>query len=58
MEGPPKERSLEAFLLHDLGARGPILFKRIKEAWKNVNRKWKVDLGRMNGITRERTSNG
>lgn len=53
IEGPPKERRLEAFLLRDLGIENPIPFKRIKEAWKSVSRKGKADLGRLNGITKE-----
>ncbi|KAI5437894.1 hypothetical protein KIW84_023859 [Lathyrus oleraceus] len=53
MEGPPEANSLEAFLLLDFGAENPSLFQRIKEAWKNVNRKGKAKLGRANGITKE-----
>ncbi|KAI5403467.1 hypothetical protein KIW84_050875 [Lathyrus oleraceus] len=53
MEGPPEANSLEAFLLLDFGAENPSLFQRIKEAWKNVNRKGKAELGRANGITKE-----
>ncbi|XP_050901996.1 uncharacterized protein LOC127109164 [Lathyrus oleraceus] len=53
MEGPPEARSLEAFLLLNFGVENPSLFQRIKEAWKNVNRKGKDDLGRANGITKE-----
>ncbi|XP_050889332.1 uncharacterized protein LOC127094554 [Lathyrus oleraceus] len=53
MEDPPEARSLEAFLLLDLGVENPSLFQRIKEAWKNVNRKGKDDLGIANGITKE-----
>ncbi|XP_050908547.1 uncharacterized protein LOC127122215 [Lathyrus oleraceus] len=53
MEGPPDASSLEAFLLLDLGVKNPSLFQRIREAWKMVNRKGKVDLGRINGITKE-----
>ncbi|XP_050908879.1 uncharacterized protein LOC127122616 [Lathyrus oleraceus] len=53
MEGPPEARSLEAFLLLDFGVENPSLFQRIKEAWKNVNRKGRTDLGRANGITKE-----
>ncbi|KAI5388637.1 hypothetical protein KIW84_074350 [Lathyrus oleraceus] len=53
MEGPPEANSLEAFLLLDFGAENPCLFQRIKEAWKNVNRKGKAELGRANGITKE-----
>ncbi|XP_050895933.1 uncharacterized protein LOC127102629 [Lathyrus oleraceus] len=52
MEGPPEAKSLEAFLL-DFGVENPSLFQRIKESWKNVNRKRKADLGRANGITKE-----
>ncbi|KAI5387679.1 hypothetical protein KIW84_073679 [Lathyrus oleraceus] len=53
MEGPPEANSLEAFLLLDFGVENPSLFQRIKEAWKNVNRKGKAELGRANGITKE-----
>ncbi|KAI5387078.1 hypothetical protein KIW84_073291 [Lathyrus oleraceus] len=53
MEGPPEANSLEAFLLLDFGAENPSLFQRIKEAWKNVNRKGKAELGGANGITKE-----
>ncbi|XP_050900088.1 uncharacterized protein LOC127106830 [Lathyrus oleraceus] len=53
MEGPPEANSLEDFLLLDFGAENPSLFQRIKEAWKNVNRKGKAELGRANGITKE-----
>ncbi|KAI5443847.1 hypothetical protein KIW84_012483 [Lathyrus oleraceus] len=53
MEGPPEANSLEAFLLFDFGVENPSLFQRIKEAWKNVNRKGKAELGRANGITKE-----
>ncbi|XP_050902283.1 uncharacterized protein LOC127112348 [Lathyrus oleraceus] len=53
MEGPPDVSSLEAFLLLDLGVENPSLFQRIREAWKKVNRKGKVDLERVNGITKE-----
>lgn len=53
IKGPPEERSLEAFLLYDLGVGNHVLFKRIKEAWKSANIKGKADLGRMNGITKE-----
>ncbi|XP_050919744.1 uncharacterized protein LOC127137315 [Lathyrus oleraceus] len=53
MEGPPEARSLESFLLLDFGVENPSLFQRIREAWKNVNRKRKADLGRANGITKE-----
>ncbi|KAI5393885.1 hypothetical protein KIW84_060837 [Lathyrus oleraceus] len=53
MEGPLEARSLEAFLLLDFGVENPSLFQRIREAWKKVNRKGKVDLGRANGITKE-----
>ncbi|XP_050889381.1 uncharacterized protein LOC127094616 [Lathyrus oleraceus] len=53
MEGPPEAKSLEAFLLLDFGVENANLFQRIKEAWKNVNRKGKADLGRANGITKE-----
>ncbi|KAI5386437.1 hypothetical protein KIW84_072825 [Lathyrus oleraceus] len=53
MEGPPEANSLEAFLLLDFGAENLSLFQRIKEAWKNVNRKGKAELGRANGITKE-----
>ncbi|KAI5396864.1 hypothetical protein KIW84_062915 [Lathyrus oleraceus] len=50
---PSRGNSLEAFLLLDFGAENPSLFQRIKEAWKNVNRKGKAELGRANGITKE-----
>jgi hypothetical protein len=53
MEGPPDARSLEAFLLLDLGVENPSLFQRIREAWKNVNQKGRSDFGRANGITKE-----
>ncbi|XP_050896455.1 uncharacterized protein LOC127103232 [Lathyrus oleraceus] len=53
MEGPPEAGSLEAFLLLDFGVENTSLFQRIKEAWKNFNRKGKADLGRANGITKE-----
>ncbi|XP_050919758.1 uncharacterized protein LOC127137329 [Lathyrus oleraceus] len=53
MEGPPEEKSLEAFLLHDLGVGNSILFKRIKKAWENANKKGKADIGRKNCITKE-----
>ncbi|XP_050875698.1 uncharacterized protein LOC127079344 [Lathyrus oleraceus] len=53
MEGPQEARSLEAFLLLDFGVKNPSLFQRIREAWKNVNRKGKTNLGRANGITKE-----
>ncbi|XP_050915600.1 uncharacterized protein LOC127130674 [Lathyrus oleraceus] len=53
MEGPPEANSLEAFLLLDFGVENPSLFQRIKEAWKNVNRKGKAELGRANVITKE-----
>ncbi|XP_050897848.1 uncharacterized protein LOC127104726 [Lathyrus oleraceus] len=53
MKGPPDARSLEAFLLLDFGVENPSLFQRIREAWKNVNRKRRADLGRANGITKE-----
>lgn len=53
MEGPPDASSLEALLFLDLGFENPILFQRIREAWKRVNRKGKVDLRRINGITKE-----
>ncbi|XP_050877143.1 uncharacterized protein LOC127080897 [Lathyrus oleraceus] len=51
MEGPPEEKFLEAFLLHDLGVENPTLFARIKKAWEKVNRKGKADLGKKNCIT-------
>ncbi|XP_050915374.1 uncharacterized protein LOC127130401 [Lathyrus oleraceus] len=41
-EGPPEAKSLEAFLLLDFRVENPSLFQRIKEAWKNVNRKGKL----------------
>lgn len=53
MEGPPEEKYLQAFLLHDLGVEHPALFKRIKKAWEKVNRKGKASLGRKNCITKE-----
>ncbi|KAI5384360.1 hypothetical protein KIW84_071392 [Lathyrus oleraceus] len=53
MEGPLEANSLEAFLLLDFGVENPSLFQRIKEAWKNINQKGKVELGRENGITKE-----
>ena len=53
MEGPPEEKFLEAFLLHDLGVEDPNLFVRIKKAWEKVNRKGKADLGKKNCITKE-----
>ncbi|XP_050876566.1 uncharacterized protein LOC127080282 [Lathyrus oleraceus] len=53
MEGPPEAGSLEAFLLLDFGVENPSSFQRIKEAWKNVNRNGRADLGRANGITKE-----
>lgn len=53
MEGPPEEKFLEAFLLHDLGVENPTLFARIKKAWEKVNRKGKADLGKKNCITKE-----
>ncbi|XP_050876573.1 uncharacterized protein LOC127080293 [Lathyrus oleraceus] len=53
MEGPPEANSLEAFLLLDFGVENPSLFQRIKEAWKDINRKGKAELGRANGITKE-----
>ncbi|KAI5419035.1 hypothetical protein KIW84_043299 [Lathyrus oleraceus] len=53
MEGPPEANSLEAFLLLDFGVENPSLFQRIKEAWKNINRKGKAELGKANGITKE-----
>ncbi|XP_050895689.1 uncharacterized protein LOC127102353 [Lathyrus oleraceus] len=53
MEGPPEARSLEAFLLLGFEVENPSLFQRIREAWKNVNRKGRADLRRANGITKE-----
>ncbi|XP_050908311.1 uncharacterized protein LOC127121931 [Lathyrus oleraceus] len=53
MEGPPEAGSLEAFLLLDFGVENPSFFQRIREAWKNVNRKGRADLRRANGITKE-----
>lgn len=31
MENPPEEKMLEAFILHDLGAENPTMFKKIKK---------------------------
>lgn len=53
MEGLLDASSLETFLLLDLGVENPSLFKRITEAWKSVNRKGKVDLGKLNEVTKE-----
>lgn len=53
MEGPPEEKSLEAFLLRDLGIENPTLFKTIKKAWENIFRKGKVDLGKKNYISKQ-----
>ncbi|XP_050890084.1 uncharacterized protein LOC127095441 [Lathyrus oleraceus] len=53
MEGPLEANSLEDFLLLDFGVENPSLFQRIKEAWKNINRKGKAELGKANRITKE-----
>lgn len=50
MEGPSDARSLEAFLLLDLGVENPSLFQRIREAWKKVNRKGRADLEELMGL--------
>lgn len=53
MEVPPKEKMLEAFVLHGLGDESPTMFKKIRKACGKVNRKGKVKLGKKNCITRE-----
>ncbi|KAI5445919.1 hypothetical protein KIW84_013954 [Lathyrus oleraceus] len=50
---PSRGKFLEAFLLLNFGVENPSLFQRIKEAWMNINRKGKAELGRANGITKE-----
>lgn len=53
IEGPLEEKSLEVFLLHDLGVRNPILFDMIKKSWESLSKKGKNHMGRKDCITKE-----
>ena len=53
VENPPKEKMLEASILHDLETENPTMFKKIEKAWGKINRKGKAGPRKKDCIVRE-----